>query len=202
MTGTVYTIGHSTHKLEEFIGLLKQQGISMVCDVRSDPYSRANPQFNRETLKAALGENGIIYMFLGKELGARSDDQSCYTNGKVQYDCLAQTAPFRKGIDVLLKKMRTERLVLMCAEKDPLECHRAILIARYLEKLGVSVEHILCDGTKETHRQTEKRLLRLLKLQDSDGLFSTYEAIVDNAYKKQGERIAYTFRTMGEPIQR
>lgn len=195
MTGTIYTIGHSNHTLERFIALLKQHGINALGDVRSEPYSRVNPQFNRDTLKAALWKNGITYIFLGKELGARSEDPSCYVQGKVQYDCLAQSALFRKGIDSVLERMQGCRLAIMCAEKDPLDCHRTILVARHLDSLGIAIEHILPDGSLETHRQAVVRLLRQLKIPECDDLFRTREAIIDDAYKTQGERIAYTAKT-------
>ena len=86
MTDTVFTIGHSTHPIEEFISLLKAASITVVGDVRSRPYSRMNPQFNREPFRNALAAAGIRYVFLGAELGARTDDPSCYRNGQVQYD--------------------------------------------------------------------------------------------------------------------
>jgi len=84
----MYTIGHSTHPLEYFIGLLSRHGITALCDVRSKPYSRINPRFNRESLKKSLEESRISYLFLGRELGARSEDPHCYQGGKVQYDRL------------------------------------------------------------------------------------------------------------------
>ncbi len=195
MTGTIYTIGHSNHPLERFIALLKQHGINVLCDVRSDPYSRVNPQFNRDALKAALLKNGITYIFLGKELGARSEDPSCYVHGKVQYDRLARTALFRKGIDSLLERMQDCRLAIMCAEKDPLDCHRTILVARHIDSIGIAVEHILPDGKLETHQKTIARLLRQLKIPECDDLFRTREAIIDDVYKTQGERIAYAIKT-------
>lgn len=195
MTGTIYTIGHSNHTLERFIALLKQHDINALGDVRSEPYSRVNPQFNRDTLKAALWKNGITYIFFGKELGARSEYPSCYVQGKVQYDCLAQSALFRKGIDSVLERMQGCRLAIMCAEKDPLDCHRTILVARHLDSLGIAIEHILPDGSLETHRQAVVRLLRQLKIPECDDLFRTREAIIDDAYKTQGERIAYTAKT-------
>jgi uncharacterized protein (DUF488 family) len=193
MTGTIYTIGHSNHPLERFISLLKQHGINALCDVRSDPYSRINPQFNREALKEALWKSAITYVFLGKELGARSEDPSCYVHGKVQYACLAKTALFRKGIDFLLERMQSCHLAMMCAEKDPLDCHRTILVSRHLDNLGIAIEHILPDGSLETHGQAVKRLLRQLRIPDEcDDLFRTREAIIDDAYETQGDRIAYT----------
>src|SRR5689334_19227939 len=99
MQQTVFTIGHSTHKQDRFINLLSQHGITALCDVRSKPFSRMNPQFNRDELKQALKASGMAYVFLGKELGARSEDPACYENGKVQYDRLAHTELFQQGID-------------------------------------------------------------------------------------------------------
>lgn len=195
MTGTIYTVGHSNHPLERFIALLKQHGINALCDVRSDPYSRVSPQFNRDALKVALWKNGVTYIFLGKELGARSEDPSCYVQGKVQYNCLAQSALFRKGIDSLLERMQGCRLAIMCAEKDPLNCHRTILVARHLDSIGIAIEHILPDGSLETHQQAVARLLRQLKVPECDDLFRTREAIIDDAYRIQGEHIAYTAKT-------
>src|SRR5271169_2675230 len=127
MAQTIFTIGHSTHTQEYFISLLSRHGITALCDVRSKPYSRVNPQFNREELQRVLREHGITYVFLGTELGARSDDPTCYENGKVQYDRLAHTELFRQGLDRVQEGVRKYRIALMCAEKEPLECHRTIL---------------------------------------------------------------------------
>jgi uncharacterized protein (DUF488 family) len=190
MSGVVFTIGHSTHQLDRFIILLRRHGITALCDVRSQPYSRLNPQFNRETLKQSLRENGVSYVFLGDELGARSKDPSCYADGKVQYDLLAQSDLFKKGIDRVREGMKRHRLALMCAEKNPLSCHRAILVARHLEALGITVEHILEDGSLESHTDTMARLVRQLNLPEED-LFRSPEEIIEDAYRIQGERIAY-----------
>jgi uncharacterized protein (DUF488 family) len=91
----VLTIGHSTHPIETFLGLLHQHGVTAVADVRSAPYSRFNPQFNKDALEHDLKEHGIRYVFLGRELGARSDDPSCYDKGRVQYGRLARTCSCR-----------------------------------------------------------------------------------------------------------
>ena len=186
----VYTIGHSTYGAEHFVSLLKQHGVTAVCDVRSKPYSRMNPQFNRETLKQILRANGIAYVFLGEELGARSKDASCYEKGKVQYDRLAQTGLFRNGLDRVRDGMRDFHLALMCAEKDPLACHRTILVARHLDAMGLQIHHILSDGHIETHQQALSRLLCHLKLPEHD-MFRSHDEIINEAYRTQGERIAY-----------
>jgi uncharacterized protein (DUF488 family) len=191
MQNTVFTIGHSTHPQERFIALLRQHGITALCDVRSKPYSRMNPQFNREELKEALLAEGVEYRFLGKELGARSDDPSCYENGKVQYDRLAETELFKYGLKRVLRGMRDDfRIALMCAEKEPLECHRTILVARHLLALGVTVEHILADGSLENHDAALCRLARMINLREPD-LVHSREQLIADAYRKQGERIAY-----------
>jgi uncharacterized protein (DUF488 family) len=190
MSDVVFTIGHSVHSIDRFIALLSQHGITALGDIRSRPYSRMNPQFNRENLKQALKENGIAYIFLGQELGAKSNDASCYRSGKLQYDRLAQTDLFRQGIERVRVGMQGYRLALMCAEKEPLDCHRTILIARCLEALQIKVEHILEDGSLESQKNALRRLLALLKLPEQD-LFRSREDMIEEAYRIQGERIAY-----------
>jgi uncharacterized protein (DUF488 family) len=149
-----------------------------------------NSQFNRENLKKSLREKSIVYIFLGKELGAQSKDASCYLRGKVQYDRLAQTNLFRKGLDRVRDGMKGYRLALMCAEKDPLECHRSILVARHLEVFDTTVEHILEDGSLESQKKALSRLLSQLRLPEQD-LFRSREDMIKEAYRIQSERIAY-----------
>jgi uncharacterized protein (DUF488 family) len=187
---TIFTIGHSTHSLSRFVELLKQHDITALGDVRSKPYSRMNPQFNREDLKQALKEAGIAYVFLGKELGARSEDPSCYENGKIQYERLALTEQFRLGVERVKEGAAKFRLALMCAEKDPLECHRTVLVARRLAELGMDVQHIHADGRLESQPELNERLMRELALPESD-LFRSHEDILKDAYDIQAERIAY-----------
>jgi uncharacterized protein (DUF488 family) len=191
MKHSVFTIGHSNHTQGRLIDLLRQHGITAVCDVRSSPYSRNNPQFNRETLKEGLRSAGIAYVFLGKELGARSDDPGCYENGKVQYDRLAATQLFQQGLERVQKGTEKYRLVIMCAEREPLECHRTILVSRYLVTRGADVQHIHPDGRLERHADTLNRLMRQLNVHGDD-MFRSREELVADAYKLQEERIAYT----------
>jgi uncharacterized protein (DUF488 family) len=186
----IYTIGHSTYPIEDFITLLRQQGITAVADVRSAPYSSFNPQFNKEALSRALQAAGIAYVFLGKELGARTEDRSCYDGGRVRYDRLAKTAAFRTGLERVRKGAASHRVALMCAEKDPIMCHRTILVARALASAGVPVIHILGDGQVETHATAIKRLMSALKVPASD-LFRSGEELAAEAYARQEERIAY-----------
>jgi uncharacterized protein (DUF488 family) len=191
MSGDVFTIGHSTQSSDEFIRRLQQHGVTAVADVRSVPYSRRNPQFNREHLRAALKPHGIRYVFLGKELGARSDDECCYVGDKVRYGLLARTELFKSGVERVLEGARAYRIALMCAEKDPLDCHRTILVARELVRHGCSVQHILGDGALESHLDALSRLVKQLRLDDSQDMFRSREMTFDEAYDKQAERIAY-----------
>jgi hypothetical protein len=186
----VYTIGHSNHPAERFVALLRQHGIDAVADVRSTPYSRFNPQFRRESLAATLKDSGIHYVFLGKELGARSEDPSCYEGNRVSYDKLARTDLFRSGLQRLLTGMREHRIALMCAEREPLECHRTILVARELERAGVPVTHILADGSLEAHTHALERLAASLEVPESD-LFSDRAERFETAYELQAKKVAY-----------
>jgi uncharacterized protein (DUF488 family) len=190
MTIEIYTVGHSTQPFEKFLNLLQKQGVTAIADVRSAPYSRFNPQFNREELRSALKVHGIRYVFLGKELGARSDDECCYVDDKVQYKLLAKTPLFQSGITRVIEGAETHKIALMCAEKDPLDCHRTILVARELVSRGANVTHILQNGLTELHQDAIGRLIIKMGLGEAD-MFRSEELTVDDAYEKQGERIAY-----------
>lgn len=187
---TVLTIGHSNHSIERFIELLRANGVTALADVRSKPYSRFNPQFSRQPLERALRDAGIFYVFLGKELGARSEDPACYDGGRVSYDRLSQTALFREGIERVKKGMVQHRIALMCAEKEPLECHRTLLVSRALERDGVPVAHILADGALESHHDSLIRLLAVVGLPAKD-LFKSQDELIKDACMKQELRVAY-----------
>lgn len=148
-TPTILTIGHSDHSLEQFLRLLEMHTVTAVADVRSSPYSRLHPAFNKEPLQEALAAKGIAYVFLGQELGVRSRDPSCYEGGKVQYRKLAQTELFRSGLERVMNGARSHRIALLCAEREPLACHRSLLVARELEAIGAAIEHIHPDGRLE-----------------------------------------------------
>lgn len=147
----LFTIGHSTHPIDVFVGLLQRHGVTALADVRSAPYSRRNPWFNREALETALAGHGIRYVFLGRELGARPADPALYADGVAQYDRIAQTALFAAGIERLVRGAGEFTIAMMCAEKDPADCHRTHLVAPALVARGVTIRHILADGTTAAH---------------------------------------------------
>lgn len=187
----LYTIGHSTHTVQRLIELLSMHTISAVGDVRSSPYSRYNPQFNREPLQNALREAEIEYVFLGKELGARSTDSNCYIDGQVQFDLVAESELFHKGLERLRAGMDSFRVALLCAEKDPVTCHRMILVCRNLRSGGMNIQHILEDGSLEDNRDAERRLMRERNIKEND-LFDSEEELIQRAYDIQGKKIAFT----------
>jgi len=198
MINTLYTIGHSNVTTERFLQLLNQSGITAVADVRSMPYSRFNPQFNREELATALKNCGIEYVFLGQELGARSGDPACYKDGRAQYSLMARTSLFESGIKRLLAGMERFRVAIMCAEKEPLACHRTLLVARHLHENGFCVRHILEDGSVEDHESLLIRLLALHGMQE-DHLFHSKEERITLAYEKQAEEIEYSASQVSQP---
>lgn len=186
----VLTVGHSTQGVQPFIGLLRQHSVSAVADVRSKPYSRFAPQFNREALKSKLAEENIGYAFLGEQLGARSRDRECYVDGRVQYALLAQTETFKHGLERLLHGAEAERIAVMCTEKDPLDCHRTLLVANALVQHGLQVAHIHTDGRLETNDDALDRLVRQHGLEQPD-LFRSPTEIALEAMRRQEEQIAY-----------
>ena len=193
MSQVIYTIGHSNGSTERIIGLLQQHAITAVADVRSQPYSRFNPQFNREALASSLKHAGMEYVFLGQELGARSEDPECYRNGRAQYSLIAGTPVFQRGIARLLGGAERFNVSMLCAEKEPLVCHRGILISRHLHEQGMIVRHILEDGSLENHEASLARLLEMHSL-ENEHLFHTREERIAIAYEKQSQDIQYAAR--------
>jgi uncharacterized protein (DUF488 family) len=187
---TIYTIGHSTHPIERFVELLQRHGIEMLADVRSTPFSRFNPQFNRASLAHSLEAAGIRYEFMGEELGARSNDPACFENGRVSYARLAATPLFQRGVARLREAAAIQRVAIMCAEREPLDCHRTILVARELERAGEAVAHILADGSLEDNRHALGRLIQRLRL-PADDLFAGSAEQVDTAYDAQAAKVSW-----------
>ncbi len=189
MNKELYTIGHSTHPFRVFLELLWMHDVTAVADVRSVPYSRFNPQYNREILKTSLEDAGIACVWLGRDLGPMGHEPSCYVEGKSPYPFITQTELFREGLERLRRGMANHRVAVMCAEKDPVNCHRMILICRALRREHITIGHILEDGRLERLAESEKRLVETLKLKQMD-LFETEEDLVERAYDLQGQKFA------------
>ncbi len=209
----VITIGHSNHESDAFVALLRKHGVNVVVDVRSAPYSRYLPHFNREYLEESLKKAGIRYVFRGKELGGQPANRTCYdADGRVVYGKLAATAAFKRGIEYVLDTAavhpstgsgRTDSssvrcLALMCSEKEPLDCHRTLAIAQTLTEHGLSVAHIHADGILKSHEDVMNRLLDESELYyDGDLLRSRQEMIAD-AVKRQAKRVGARWQEPSE----
>jgi uncharacterized protein (DUF488 family) len=147
----LFTIGHSNHSLETFLGLLKTHRIETLVDTRSQPYSRYVPHFNPEALKPAVTAAGLRYVFLGKELGGRPEEAEFYdTEGHVLYGRVAESSRFLEGIAKLEKAAGTQRMALFCSEENPSVCHRRLLVGRVLTERGADVRHIRADGSLQS----------------------------------------------------
>lgn len=188
---TVYTIGHSTHSLGAFIALLRGVGVEAVADVRSVPFSRRLPHFGQDALRRALSGYGIAYVPLGTELGGRGGPHSARdARSRVSYRGIAGSPEFRHGLQRVESGSARMRVALLCAERDPLQCHRGILVSRVLAARGTRVVHILADGSAEAHGDAELRLLRLASARQPD-LFQTGDEALAAAYDAQEARIAH-----------
>lgn len=174
--------------------LLRQHEVTALADVRSSPYSRLHPHFSRPALAAALRSHGIRYIYLGRELGGRPDDPSCYENGQVVYERLARTRAFQAGLKRLQREAAAHRLVIMCAEEDPLACHRTLVIGQELSRSGASVFHIRDEGRLESHQEAMRELLDRLNMQRA-GLFESEEQLIEEACRRQAKSIASKART-------
>jgi uncharacterized protein (DUF488 family) len=187
---TVFTIGHSTHSWEHFVALLQRANVTAIADVRTSPYSRHSPQFSRDNLRAGLRAAGISYVYLGKGLGGRPSGCQFYCDGVADYEKMAQAPEFITGLDRVVEGAKKYRIALMCAERDPLDCHRCLLVGRALAQRGVRVSHIRDDGKVVSHGEIEDSLLRLSG-RDSADLFAPPSERLAAAYRARARKVAF-----------
>jgi uncharacterized protein (DUF488 family) len=191
----IYTIGHSSQSMEAFTAQLQRHNVEVVVDVRSRPYSARFPHFSREPALRSLKAAGIHYVFLGRELGARREEPQCYVDGRAIYDRIAKLPAFMAGIERVLAGAQNYRIALMCAEQDPLTCHRTILVCHELKRDAVSIKHIHRDGALEDHGQAEQRLVEEERgVPDQTDMFATangFPEILEQAYARRACNIAY-----------
>jgi uncharacterized protein (DUF488 family) len=177
----LFTIGHSNHRFEHFLGLLRRHDIEAVADVRSRPYSRFVPHFSRERLARLLGQEGLGYLFLGAQLGGKPQGGE-EAAAAMTYQARVRQPAFGEGIDRLLAAAGTQRIALMCRERDPLDCHRLHLICRYLAPSDPDIRHILPDGALEAQAATERRLLARIEKRQLDLFDQPDRAALSRAY--------------------
>lgn len=197
---SLYTVGHSQHEISKFISLLKQHKINYLIDVRSTPYSRYSEQYNRENIRKFLSEQNIKYVFMGEYFGARMAEKTLYTaEGYLDFEKVIKTERFIKGRENIMKGIHDgNRVALMCTEKNPIECHRTIMVSRAFYKNDIDIKHILPDGDTQSQREIEEILLeQFYPDRNQINLFNMQEALteeeyIDLAYKKQNKVIGYT----------
>lgn len=188
----LFSIGYATKPIETFIAHLQQYGIAAVADVRSVPYSKTFHDYHREALAATLKRHRIHYVYLGTELGPRSRDDSHYDEcGQVQFDRLMQSELYLQGVERLRTGLaKGMRIALMCAEKDPADCHRSLLIGFHLQRqLQLDLAHITHDGALELQSDMEVRMAQAHGL--SMDMFSTPEQQAELGCQAQAKLKAY-----------
>lgn len=177
----IYTIGYGDRTVEAFIAVLQHYQIAYVVDVRTAPYSRFKPDFSQPQLIDALKNVGIRYLFLGDQLGGRPSDPSCYSNGRVDYERVAATDPYKQGIERILTAFKQQQcVVLMCSEGRPEQCHRSKLIGETLSELAIPLLHIDEADEVQSHAAILYRL--------TDGQLSLFGDHAFQSRKRYGPR--------------
>jgi hypothetical protein len=201
--GRLFSIGHSNHDLPRLIELLQKAGVNAVADVRSHPFSQRHPKFNRPDLQWGLHEQEITYAFLGDLLGGRPRQASLYDpEGRVDYERMRSTAQVQTGLERLAEALDNFKVAMLCAEEDPLDCHRGLMITPALGEMGIVPCHLRGDGSVETTAEMEERLLAVTGVGAGvlDGLFGGLVSgeerrqFLAEAYRDQGRRKAYRLR--------
>ena len=186
----LFSIGHSNIPAERFVAMLRGTGVNAVADVRSTPFSRFFPWFSSKKLAGLLGREGMAYLPYGGELGGRPRDPALYCDGIADYEAMARQPQFAAGLERLRADASRHRVCLMCAEREPLDCHRCLLVARALAARGLAIGHILHDGAIEPHAATEQRLLQLDG--EHNDLFATgQDERLAAAYRRRARAVAY-----------
>jgi len=190
----VLTIGHSTLPYERFLALLRQASVTAIADVRTAPFSRHFPHFNRDSLRNELRSDDVAYVFLGEELGGRPKGERFFCNGVADYEKMAKTDIFARGLKRVIEGAKKYRIAMMCSEHDPLDCHRCLLVGRALQEWGVTVRHILGSGEIVDHRQVEDKLMEMSGKSDID-LFEPPAKRLAAAYRDRAMKVAFSERT-------
>ena len=195
--GRVFTIGYTAFDQEQMIKTLKKYNIHCLVDVRTVPASARLPQYSRPVLEAVLKKAGIRYRHY-PEFGARQEDSKWYNaEGYLDFERYMESEAFQSGIHKVQEGMRLGyRFTLMCAEKDPINCHRAIMVARGFSKAGNDIAHICVDSMGKDYLESQQELERRLMLKHGDNLdqmslLETMDERIERAYRKQNEAIGY-----------
>ena len=197
MKKKIYTIGYASLPIDSFVKELKRYGITCLIDVRSTPKSTYFKDFNKEILDFRLKQEGILYRNYAYEFGARQEDNSLYPNGYLDFEIFSKTENFMQGVSKLNSGIELNQVfVLMCAEKDPYNCHRCIMVSRFLQDYDFEVYHIVGEDKIVSQKEIEMRLVdeyfpnRNQVSMFSENNLSDEECLVC-AYRKRNEEIGF-----------
>jgi uncharacterized protein (DUF488 family) len=194
----LFSIGHSNIAGQQFLALLQDAGVNFIADVRSAPYSRFCPWFSQKQLAVSLAASGIGYAAMGDTLGGRPRDDGLYCEGVADYEAIAARPEYAAGLGRLLDAAARSHVCILCAEREPLDCHRCLLVARSLAERGLSAGHILRDGSIEPHHKTEQRLLAISGYgdeQDRDLFASGQRERLAAAYRRRARAVGFRRKT-------
>jgi uncharacterized protein (DUF488 family) len=201
----IYTMGYSAFALEDFIETAKSFGIKLVVDVRSLPYSKHYPDYNKESLEKILSAHNIFYRNYAKEFGAQQTRKDFFSpEGFLDYEKFVKSDDFMRGFSKIKKSLeKNYTLAFLCAEKDPSVCHRSIMVARPFCESGLTVNHILQNGDTETQKEIETQLLEHYfpdrnQLTLSDDVVEDDEALIKKAYRLRNSEIGYRMEAFAQ----
>jgi uncharacterized protein (DUF488 family) len=203
----IFTIGYSGFQIDEFVRVLRENEIAAVIDVRSSPYSGYHVDYNKEPLKRVLKNNGIAYRDYSVEFGARQTRTEFFApEGYLDFKKYVLSDSFQEGVTRIERGIEAGYTpALMCAEKDPMNCHRTIMVGRWFHDHGYTVRHIQPDGIVESHDSVERRLREEFSVKqlmnqigfdtndenDVKQITLSEEMLTSEAYDKQNRKIAY-----------
>ena len=193
------TVGYGNMDVRDFVGRIKSLRANCIVDVRTRPYSKYNMAFNKEELRDRLNEEGITYFWFGNKLGGKYDKiKYCDNQGRVDYEKVAESEKFIEGIKEFEQLIYKYNVCIMCSEKDPMKCHRFLLISRALKEYNI--HHIMPDFTLVKNADLEKRLFDLYGDMRQVSLFDeeNAESIEELAYRKHGLKTAYVSEKVKE----
>lgn len=203
----IFTIGHSNYPMEKFIEMLRKYNINCVVDARETPYSKYNIQYNKESLQSTLKKEGFVYIYMGRELGARNREKESYTKEKyVDFEKAVTEEIFINAVERLRKGCEMGyKIAILGAMQEPIRCHRSIFIGRYLSKVGFNVKYILHEGNLAGEEYIEECLLdkyftdrNQLSIDSLLGNNLSREDMIKEGYRMANKEIGYRSENIGK----
>jgi len=197
MQKTLYTIGYAGYNTNDFIDVLKRYSINALIDVRSNPFSSHFPVYNMDILEQTLKRNNIHYRSYANEFGAQQPERCFYTpQGYLDFEIFTASEKYNHGYQRIEDGLMKDYVfALMCSEKDPMDCHRSIMISKTFNDNGYSVHHLLPDNKFMTQLDVEKRLLnKYFPNRDQISFFAEQRSdneLITESYRKRNADIGY-----------